>query len=65
LWLKPTLHEFVSIRAHSWFKTTHCVSPAATAALHEFAVIRVHSWFKTTRREAPSGQISGWKARPT
>ncbi len=27
-------------------------------------VIRVHSWFKTPRREAPSGQISGWKARP-
>jgi hypothetical protein len=28
---KPDLHKFVSIRVHSWFKTTHCVSPAATA----------------------------------
>ncbi|MFN9037621.1 MAG: hypothetical protein ACK5YO_15070, partial [Planctomyces sp.] len=27
----PTRHEFVSIRVHSWFKTTPCVSPAATA----------------------------------
>jgi hypothetical protein len=28
---KPDLHKFVSIRVHSWFKTTPCVSPAATA----------------------------------
>ena len=30
----PALHEFAVIRVHSWFKTTPCVSPAATAALH-------------------------------
>ena len=51
---KPDLHKFVSIRVHSWFKTTPCVSPAATPALHEFVPIRVHSWFKTTRRVSPA-----------
>jgi ribosomal protein S27AE len=51
---KPDLHKFVFIRVHSWFKTTHCVSPAATPALHEFVVIRVHSWFKTTPSVSPA-----------
>jgi hypothetical protein len=99
---KPELHEFVSIRAHSWFKTTRSRSPSTTdlglerptymnswpfvfirgskphpakplhdrsqagrPTLHEFVSIRVHSWFKTTPREAPSRQISGWKAHAT
>jgi hypothetical protein len=55
----------VSIRVHSWFKTTPCVSPAATAALHEFAVTRVHSWFKTpplrfTRSHTRAARIRGY-----
>ncbi len=71
---KPELHEFVSIRVHSWFKTPRSRSPSATDLGLEgpsyrkscpFVSIRVHSWFKTTPREAPSGQISGWKARAT
>ncbi len=57
---KPKLQKFVTIRVHSWFRTTpSSLIPPTTIS---FVSIRGS---KNTNREVPSGQISGSKARAT
>ena len=51
---KHELQKFVSIRVHSWYKTTTLAktlqgrSRAGKPELQKFVSIRVHSWFNTT-----------------
>ena len=62
---KHELHSFVPIRVHSWFKK-HPARSLFRTNLRLESPTCIHSCpfvVQNSPREAPSGQISGWKAR--